>query len=107
MKRCLRYWIINIQRNFDPNFQGLLSNDSPHNEQFHQLLDQVRDEVNSLKSQIKDLKKENSQLKDQIKEIQEGQTDIYSAISETERMALRHQVLGLISKIDEHLEDGQ
>lgn len=85
----------------------MLSNDSPHNEHFHQLLDQVRDEVNSLKSQIKDLKKENSQLKDKIKEIQEGQTDIYSAISETERMALRHQVLGLISKIDEHLEDGQ
>lgn len=99
--------IINIQRNFDPNLQALLSNDSPHNEQFHQLLDQVRDEVNSLKSQLKDLKKENSQLKDKIKEIQEGQTDIYSAISETERMALRHQVLGLISKIDEHLEDGQ
>lgn len=85
----------------------MLSNDSPHSEHFHQLLDQVRDEVNALKNQVKDLKKENTQLKDKIKEIQDGQTDIYSAISETERMALRHQVLGLISKIDEHLEDEQ
>lgn len=107
MKRYLRHWIKNIPQNYDPNYQGLLSNDSPHNEQFHRLLDQIRDEVDSLKNQVKSLKKENSQLKDQIKEIQDGQTDIYSAISETERMALRHQVLGLISKIDEHLEDGQ
>lgn len=85
----------------------MLSNESPHSEKFHNLLDQVRQEVNSLQNQVKDLKKENSQLKDQIKEIQDGQTDIYSAISETERMALRHQVLGLISKIDEHLEEEQ
>lgn len=107
MKRYLRYWIKNIPLNYDLNLQVLLSNDSPHNEQFNRLLDQVRDEVDSLKNQLKSLKKENSQLRDQIKEIQEGQTDIYSAISETERMAMRHQVLGLISKIDEHLEDGQ
>lgn len=85
----------------------MLTNDSPHNEHFQNLLNKVRDEVNSLKGQIKDLRKENGQLKDQIKEIQDGQTDIYSAISETERMALRHQVLGLISKIDEHLEEEQ
>lgn len=85
----------------------MLNNDSPHSQQFHNLLDQVRDEVSSLKEQIKELKKENGQLKDQLKEIQDGQTDIYSAISETERMALRHQVLGLISKIDEHLEEEQ
>lgn len=84
----------------------MLSNESPHSERFHKLLDQVRQEVDSLKGQVKDLRKENSQLKDQLKEIQDGQTDIYSAISETERMALRHQVLGLISKIDEHLEEG-
>lgn len=83
----------------------MLSNESPHSERFHQLLDQVRQEVDSLKNEVKDLKKENSQLKDQLKEIQDGQTDIYSAISETERMSLRHQVLGLISKIDEHLEE--
>ena len=84
----------------------MLSNQSPYHEEFHNLLDQLREEVNSLKSEIKELKQENSQLRSKLEEIQDGQTDIYSAISESERLSLRHQVLGLISKIDEHLEDG-
>lgn len=83
----------------------MLSNQSPYHEQFHKLLDEVRDEVNSLKSEIKELKKENNQLRSKLEEIQDGQTDIYSAISESERLSMRHQVLGLISKIDDHLED--
>ena len=84
---------------------ALLTNDSPNHERFHTLLDHVRNEVDSLKNEIKELKRENNQLKNKIDEIQEGQTDIFSAMTESERMALRHQVLGLISKIDTHLED--
>lgn len=84
----------------------MLSNQSPYHEEFHNLLDQVREEVDSLKGEIKELKKENKQLRSKLEEIQDGQTDIYSAISESERLSLRHQVLGLISKIDEHLEEG-
>lgn len=83
----------------------MLSNESPYHEQFHELLDQIREEVDSLNNEIKELKKENSQLRSKLEEIQDGQTDIYSAISESERLSLRHQVLGLISKIDHHLED--
>nr|WP_205720156.1 hypothetical protein [Fodinibius halophilus] len=70
-------------------------------------MDQVREEVDSLKGEIKKLKKENSKLRSKLKEIQDGQEDIYSAISESERLSMRHQVLGLISKIDEHLEDNE
>lgn len=84
---------------------GVLTNESPYHEQFHKLLDQVREEVDSLNGQIRELKKENSKLRSKLEEIQDGQSDIYSAISESERMALRHQVLGLISKLDHHLED--
>lgn len=83
----------------------MLSNESPYQEQFHDLLDQIREEVDSLNNEIKELKKENGQLRSKLEEIQDGQTDIYSAISESERLSLRHQVLGLISKIDTHLED--
>lgn len=83
----------------------MLSNESPYQEQFHDLLDQIQGEVDGLKDQIRELKKENSQLRSKLEEIQEGQTDIYSAISESERLSLRHQVLGLISKIDNHLEE--
>jgi septal ring factor EnvC (AmiA/AmiB activator) len=85
----------------------VLSQNSPYYEQFHNLLDEVRGEVDSLKDTIKELKKENRELRSKLKEIQDGQTDIYSAISESERLSLRHQVLGLISKIDDHLEDNE
>lgn len=83
----------------------MLSNDTPYHEQFNELLDEIRDEVHSLNEEIKELKQENKELRSKLKEIQEGQTDIYSAISESERLSLRHQVLGLISKIDNHLDD--
>lgn len=85
----------------------MLSDDSTYQHQFHELLDQIREEVNSLHRQVDELQKENNQLKSKLEEIQEGQTDIYSAISESERLSLRHQVLGLISKIDHHLEDNE
>lgn len=72
------------------------------------LLDQIREEVDSLKDRLKELQKENSQLRQKLEEIQNSQTDIFSAITESERLAFRQQVLGLISKIDDHLEeDGQ
>lgn len=69
------------------------------------MLDQIRSEIDSLNNQIKELKNENNQLKSKLEEIQDGQTDIFSAMTESERIALRHQILGLISKIDSHLED--
>ena len=83
----------------------MLSNESPYHEQFHTLIDQIREEFNSLKDEVKELKKENNQLTNKLEEIQEGQTDIFSSMSESERMAFRHQILGLISKIDNHLEE--
>ncbi len=83
----------------------MLTNESPYHERFHELLDHIRDEVTDLHQQITELKKENEQLRSKLEEIQEGQTDIFSAMTESERLALRHQVLGLISKIDHHLED--
>lgn len=83
----------------------MLTNESPYHERFHELLDQIRDEITSLNRQLKELKRENNKLRSKLEEIQDGQSDIYSAISESERIALRHQVLGLISKIDNHLEE--
>lgn len=60
-----------------------------------------------MKGQIEELEEENNQLKSKLREIEEGQTDIFSEVSESERLAVRHQVLGLISKIDNHLEDNK
>lgn len=76
---------------------------SQQTERFKELLGDVYDEVNSLKQEIKELKKENSKLVTKIEDLRGEQTDIFSAISESERLALRQHVQGLVSKIDHHL----
>ncbi len=82
-----------------------MTNSSQQNERFNELLGIIREHVTSLKSEIKTLKKENNRLKQKIEDMQGNQTDIMSAISETERIALRNQVSGLISKIDKYIDN--
>lgn len=72
-------------------------------DKFRRLLNEVGTEVNSLKAEIRELKRDNARLKAKLEEEHEKQTDIFSAISESERLALRQHVKGLISKIDHHL----
>lgn len=72
-------------------------------ETFLNLLEQIRTQVNSLKKQNKELSRENLKLKSRLEEVQKDQTDIFSSISESERIAMRHKVNGLIEKIDKHL----
>jgi predicted RNase H-like nuclease (RuvC/YqgF family) len=72
-------------------------------ETFQSLLEQIRTEVNTLKKRNKELGRENLKLKAKLDEIQKEQTDIFSSISESERIAMRHKVNGLIEKIDKHL----
>lgn len=74
-------------------------------ETFIQLLEQIRTHVQALKKQNKELSRENLKLKSKLDEIQNDQTDIFSSINESERIAMRHKVSGLIEKIDKHLEE--
>ena len=83
----------------------MLSSDTPHSKRFNQLLAEVRQEVETLKSELSTLEKENAQLKEELKATKEKQADVFSSMKETERMALKHQIKGLVSKIDEHLEE--
>jgi uncharacterized coiled-coil DUF342 family protein len=76
---------------------------SQQSDTFRRLLDEVGTEVAGLKQQINELKRENAKLKAKLEEEHEKQTDIFSAITESERLALRQHVQGLISKIDHHL----
>ena len=76
---------------------------SQQSDKFRQLLDEVGTEVEGLKQEIRELKKDNAKLKAKLEEEHEKQTDIFSAITESERLALRQHVQGLISKIDHHL----
>ncbi|MEX0719423.1 MAG: hypothetical protein WD059_02065 [Balneolaceae bacterium] len=72
-------------------------------DRFRQLLDEVGEEITSLKQEIRELQRENSKLVSKLEEERDKQTDIFSAINESERLALRQHVQGLISKIDHHI----
>ncbi|MBO6795231.1 MAG: hypothetical protein JJ895_15100 [Balneolaceae bacterium] len=72
---------------------------------FKGLLAEIDEEVKALKQEIKDLKRENAKLSGKLEDLRGKQTDIFSAITESERLAMRQQVQGLISKIDNHLND--
>jgi uncharacterized coiled-coil DUF342 family protein len=70
---------------------------------FKALLSQIDEEVTSLKRQIKNLRKENANLVHTLEELREKQTDIFSAITESDRLAMRQEVKGLITKIDNYM----
>lgn len=72
-------------------------------ETFVQLLEQIRTQVQLLKKRNKELNRENLKLKTKLDELNKDQSDIFSSISETERIAMRHQVAGLIEKIEKHI----
>ena len=74
-------------------------------EAFLKLLDQVRSQVSHLKKQNRELNKENIRIRSKLNEVHKDQTDIFSSISESERIAMRHQVNGLIEKIDKYLDE--
>ena len=77
---------------------------SEHTERFKELLEEIYTEVNLLKKQLKESKREQLNLIMKIEEERGKQTDIFSAISESERLAMRQQINSMIHKIDRHLE---
>lgn len=78
---------------------------SVQRETFHKLLEQIRTQVTILRKNNRELNKENEKLRSKLKDVHKNQTDIFSSISESERIAMRHQVDGLIEKIDKYLDD--
>jgi len=78
---------------------------SVQKETFHKLLEQIRTQVTILRKTNRELNKENEKLRSKLKDVHKNQTDIFSSISESERIAMRHQVDGLIEKIDKYLDD--
>jgi hypothetical protein len=75
-----------------------------HTERFKELLEEVYTEVDLLKKQLKEAKREQLHLIKKLEEERGKQTDIFSAISESERLAMRQQITSMIHKIDRHLE---
>ncbi|MBO6571990.1 MAG: hypothetical protein JJ892_02380 [Balneola sp.] len=72
-------------------------------ERFRELLGEINEEISELKNEIKELKRDNSKLQTKLTEARDKQTDIFSAINESERLAMRQHIQGLVQKIDNHL----
>lgn len=72
------------------------------NETFQKLLNQIRHQVTYLKGKNRELHRENEQLRAKLTELKNEQSDIFSSISEAERLAMKHQVEELIRKIDKY-----
>ncbi len=79
--------------------------DEIQKETFLKLLDQIRTQVGLLKKKNRELNKENQKLRSKLNDVHKNQTDIFSSISESERIAMRHQVNSLIKKIDKYLDE--
>ena len=77
---------------------------SQNTERFKELLEEVYTEVDLLKKQLKEAKREQLHLIKKLEEERGKQTDIFSAISESERLAMSQKITSLIHKIDRHLE---
>jgi len=77
---------------------------SEHTERFKELVEELYFEVDSLKKELRESKREQLQLIKKLEQERGKQTDIFSAISESERLALRQQIQSMIQKIDRHLE---
>jgi DNA anti-recombination protein RmuC len=77
---------------------------NPLHERFNQLLRQIQAEVDQLKRENQSLIEENESLKSKLEENRNQPDDVFSTLGEPEKIALRHQIDGLIAKIDQHLE---
>jgi len=73
-------------------------------EHFYLLLAQLRKQITQLKRDNQHLRQENTKLIAQKEKNEQNKADRFSVLGESERIALRHQVEGLIAKIDKHLE---
>jgi len=78
---------------------------NPLHTRFSQLLNQIRLEVNQLKKKNQSLIEEKEILKSKLEQVNKRNTGPLSKLHESEKISLQHQINGLISKIDKHLEE--
>ncbi|HKJ34812.1 MAG TPA: hypothetical protein VKA34_23505 [Balneolales bacterium] len=79
--------------------------ESPYYSDFDSLLVQINREFKKLRQKIMTLQEENAILKKELSRLKNAHQSGLDDRSESERIALRHQINGLISKIDHYLDD--
>jgi regulator of replication initiation timing len=84
-----------------------LSQKNPQSNQFHDLLGEIKQEVDGLKAKIVRLEQEKKHLGAELRRLQKKENDPFSAMENTDRMVLKHQIEGLITRIEKHLNHEQ
>jgi len=82
----------------------MTSNRSEHKTKFFKLVEQLETKIVDLRQEVSELRSENRNLRKQLKKLHKGQTDIFSAITEKDRIALKQQIQEFIETIDQHLD---
>lgn len=72
-------------------------------ERFQLLINQLGKRMQQLRQVNSKLLEENRRLKEELDRKKE-ESDVFAGLGDTERIALRQQIDGLITKIDQHLE---
>ncbi len=79
--------------------------EQPYNETFETRLEQIQREFRKLRQKNDILAKENERLRGEIDHLKRGNSIPDDQFSETERIAIRQQIIGLIEKIDQYLDE--
>jgi len=72
-------------------------------EEFHKLIKKLEEHLKTQNEEISVLKSKNRKLEEQLRIMQSGQTDIYTAITEKKRIALKQEIQEFIDRIENHL----
>lgn len=79
--------------------------ESSYYKDFESLLTQINREFKKMQQKVISLQKENSVLRSELDHLKKAKNTGFDDLSESEKLALRHQIIGLISKIDNYLDD--
>ena len=79
--------------------------EQPYNETFETRLEQIQREFRKLRQKNDILTEENKRLRSELDRLKQGNSIPDDQFSETERIAMRHQIIGLIEKIDQYLDE--
>lgn len=79
--------------------------EQPYNEIFETRLEQIQREFRKLRQKNELLTEENERLRSELEQLKSDHSFPDDQFSETARIAMRQQIIGLIDKIDQYLDE--
>lgn len=84
----------------------MIAKEQPYNDTFEARVEQIQREFRKLRQKIETLTEDNERLRGELDKLKQNHTALpLDQYSETERLAMRQHIIGLIEKIDHYLDD--